>query len=133
MGRAVGDPRELISAAPMIVEFDADMVIRAPRHGSDGGHSDLMPANLTTFAHFSVSAAISCVKPAGDSGITVAPSAVRRALIRGSERPALISRLSLSTISTGVLLGASKPRNPHDTSPGTESPTVGPKCKTTQR
>ena len=66
------------------------------------GHSALMPANLTTLAHFSVSSAISFPKSAGDPGITVAPRSANRALILGSARPVLISLFSLSMISAGV-------------------------------
>ena len=46
---------------------------------------------------------------AGESARGVLPRSAIRALILGSARPALISRLSLSMISTGVLRGAPRP------------------------
>src|SRR5882724_8741540 len=72
-------------------------------------HSGLMPANLTTLLHFSVSSAMNLPKSAGDPGITVPPSSASRALILGSARIALIVVLSLSTMSAGVCLGAPTP------------------------
>src|SRR5215472_17282937 len=72
-------------------------------------HSDLMPANLITLAHFSVSSAISFPKSAGDPGSATPPRSARRAFILGSSRAALTSLLSLSTISAGVALGAPRP------------------------
>src|SRR5262249_14555216 len=73
------------------------------------GHSGLMPANLTTLPHFSVSLAMSLPNSVGESGRTVPPSSVSRALTLGSPRPALISLLSLSMTSLGVSLGAPRP------------------------
>ena len=72
-------------------------------------HSALMPANLITLPHFSVSSAMSLPKSAGESESAVAPKSASCALILGSARAALISLLSLSTISAGVLLGAQMP------------------------
>ena len=72
-------------------------------------HSDLMPANWITLAHFSVSSAISLPKSLGEPGSVVAPRSASRALNLGSARPALISLLSFSTISAGVALGAQTP------------------------
>ena len=72
-------------------------------------HSGLMPANLITLPHFSVSSAMSLPKSAGEPASTVPPRSASRALILGSARPALISLLSLSTISAGVFLGAPTP------------------------
>ena len=68
-----------------------------------------MFANLTTLPHFSVSSAMSLPKSVGDPGSTVPPNS-SRALILGSVTPALISLLSLSTISAGVFLGAPTPQ-----------------------
>jgi hypothetical protein len=45
------------------------------------GHSALMPANLTTLAHFPVSSAMSLPKSAGEPGSTVPPRSASRALI----------------------------------------------------
>src|SRR5262245_24207368 len=86
---------------------------RNGRYGTSGrsrtDHSGLMPADLITLAHFSVSAAISLPKSAGEPGSTVPPPSARRLLSSGSERPALISLLSFSTISAGVAFGAPTP------------------------
>src|SRR6266576_604706 len=71
--------------------------------------SGLAPENLTTLAHFSVSSAMSFPKSAGESASPMLPRSASRALILGSARPALISLLSLSTISAGVFLGAPTP------------------------
>jgi hypothetical protein len=72
-------------------------------------HSGLMPADLITLAYFSVSSAISFPKSAGEPASTVPPRSASRALILGSARAALISLLSLSTISVGAFLGAPRP------------------------
>src|SRR5437016_1160563 len=72
------------------------------RYGPD--QSGFAPENLTTFAHFSVSSAMSFPKSAGEPANTVAPMSTIRAFILGSAKPALISLLSLSTISVGVFL-----------------------------
>src|SRR5882757_3486130 len=88
-------------------------------------HSGLMPANLITLAHFSVSSAISLPKSAGEPTIGEAPSSESRASILGSARAALISLLSRSTISAGVFLGAPMPYHALASKPGTVSLTVG--------
>src|SRR5258708_14535162 len=72
-------------------------------------YSGLVPENLTTLIHFAVSSKISFPKSAGEPASTVAPRSANLALIVGSARPALISWLSLSIISDGVLLGAPTP------------------------
>jgi hypothetical protein len=59
-------------------------------------HSGLMPANLITLAHFSVSSAISFSKSAGEPGSVVPPRSASRALILGSARAALISLLTVN-------------------------------------
>jgi hypothetical protein len=58
----------------------------------------VMPANLITLAHFSISSAMNLPKSAGEPGSTVPPTSARRALNLASARPALISLLSLSVI-----------------------------------
>src|SRR5947199_7285310 len=58
-------------------------------------HSGLMPANLITLAHFSVSSAMSLPKSAAEPAITSPPSSASRALILGSTRAALISIFEL--------------------------------------
>src|SRR5215472_15806453 len=72
--------------------------------------SALMLAARITLPHFSVSSAMSLPKSAGELGSTVPPRSARRAFILGSARPALISLLSLSTISADVFAGAPKPK-----------------------
>src|SRR5262245_41096884 len=71
--------------------------------------SALIPAARITLPHFSVSAAMNSPKSAGEPTSGVPPRSASRSLILGSARPALISLLSLSTISTGVFLGAPRP------------------------
>src|SRR5262249_5129764 len=51
--------------------------------------SALMPVNLTTLPHFSVSSAISSPKSAGESASGALPRSTSRALILGSARAAL--------------------------------------------
>src|SRR5262245_48297366 len=71
--------------------------------------SALMPTDLITLAHFSVSSAMSLPKSAGETTSGVPPKSASRACILGSARPALISLLSLSTMSSGVFLGMPTP------------------------
>ena len=68
-----------------------------------------MLAARMTLPHFSVSAAMSLPRSAGESASTVPPKSASRALILGSARPALISLFSFSTISAGVALGLDVP------------------------
>jgi hypothetical protein len=82
-----------------------------PRYGCSD-HPGLIPANLTTLPHFSVSSAMSLPKSAGEPGSTVPPRSANRAFIFGSARAALISLFSFSTISAGVFLGAPMPDSP---------------------
>src|SRR6267154_1503720 len=92
-----------------------------------------MPEDLTTLPHFSVSSAMKRPNSAGDLERTVAPKSASRAFILGSTRPRLISLLSLSTISDGVLLGAPMPYQMLASYPGTKSPTVGISGKASDR
>src|SRR5262245_8931616 len=97
-------------------------------------HSGLIPADWITLAHFSVSSAMSLPKSAGEPASTVPPRvSVRRALILGSARPALISLLSLSTMSAGVFLGAPTPKKVLASWPGTNSATVGMSGRASER
>src|SRR5215475_6493008 len=73
------------------------------------GHCGLIPANLTTLAHFSVSSAMILPNSAGEPASTVPPKSASCAFILESARPALISLLSLSMVSVGVFLGAPIP------------------------
>src|SRR5712692_8712057 len=72
-------------------------------------HTGLTLAARITLPHFSVSSAMSLPKWAGDPASTVAPRSVRRALMLGSARPALMCLLSLSIISADVFLGTVTP------------------------
>src|SRR5262249_45586301 len=72
-------------------------------------HSGLMPANWITLPHFSFSAEMCLRKWAGEPTGGVPPRSASFAFIFGSARAALMSLLSLSTISTGVALGAPMP------------------------
>src|SRR5215471_19208570 len=95
--------------------------------------SALTPANFTTLADFSVSSTRSLPKSADEPGRAVAPNSANRAFILGSARAALISLLSLSTISAGVLFGAPTPVQKLDSYPGTNSATVGMSGNTGER
>src|SRR5215467_11945806 len=75
----------------------------------DRPHSTLILASRITLPHFAVSSANSLAKSAGEPGSGVPPSSVMRAFILGSEKAALSSRLSLSTIAVGVPTGAAIP------------------------
>src|SRR4029450_6896807 len=96
-------------------------------------HSGLMPANLTTLLHFSVSSAMTFPKSAGDIGAGTTPSSLKRAFILRSASPALISLFNLSTISAGVLFGAPMPHQTVDSYPARKSPTVGTSGRASER
>jgi len=64
-----------------------------------------------TLPHFSISAAMCLPKSAGDPGSVVAPSSAIRDLNIASAIAALISWLSLTTISLGVPFGAQTPNH----------------------
>src|SRR5689334_10055792 len=65
---------------------------RIGRYGTSAlDHPGLMPANLTTLPHFSVSSAISFSKSAGEPPSTLMPMSVSRPLNLGSASAALIS------------------------------------------
>src|ERR1043166_942429 len=81
----------------------------APLRGRGKVQVTLAPENLTTLPHFSVSSATSLPKSAGEPESSVAPSSANRALVLGSARIALTSRLSLAMISAGVPFGAPRP------------------------
>src|SRR5262249_57081680 len=72
-------------------------------------HSGLMPANWITFAHFSVSSAISLPNSLEEIGFGTLPDAAKRDRKSGSATPPLLSALSLSTISADMPLGAPIP------------------------
>src|SRR5256885_914045 len=80
-----------------------------------------LPARIT-LPHLSVSSAISFPKAADVPPSVVAPRSARRAFSLGSARPALITLLSLLTISLGVFFGAQTPFHPLASYPGTNSP-----------
>ena len=58
--------------------------------GRDAGHSALMPANLITLAHFSVSSAMIVPKASGGPASAIAPMSASCALIFVSARAALL-------------------------------------------
>src|SRR6266478_5142874 len=95
--------------------------------------SGFAPENLITLAHFSVSSTMRFPYSLGDSASTSPPSSAKRALIVGSARAALISRLSVSMISAGVFFGAPIPAHALVSKPGTKSPSVGPSGSPCQR
>src|SRR5262245_47902070 len=96
-------------------------------------HSALMAANFTTLAHFSVSAVMNLLKSEGDPTNDKDPNSANRAFILGSAIPALISLLSLSTISEGVPFGAPMPNQPLASKPGIKSFTAGTSGRTSER
>ena len=69
----------------------------------------LIPASLTTLAHFCISSVMNLPKSDGEPTSIMAPRLANRAFILASARPALISLLSLSMISTGAFLGRPMP------------------------
>src|ERR1700722_17173771 len=127
-----------MSARQTAASFDCGIIVRVSGHYGISGcrcrdHSGFMPANFTTLPHFSVSSAMKCPKATGEPARTAAPKSASRAFILGSTRPRLISLLSLSTISDGVLLGAPVPYQILASYPGTKSPTVGISGKASDR
>src|ERR1700730_6043521 len=78
-------------------------------NGGSPDHPRLMLAARITLPHFSVSSAMSLPHSADDSASAVAPRSVRRALMLGSARPALISPFSFSMIPIDVFLGTATP------------------------
>jgi hypothetical protein len=72
-------------------------------------------------------------KSAGEPESGWAPRSASRALILRTARPALISLLSLLTMSTGVLLGAPMPNYTLASKPGKNSLTVGMSGSTSER
>src|SRR5262249_19055314 len=92
-------------------------------------YSALMPANFTTFAHFSVSSAMNFPKSAGEPANTAAPRSVRRFFMLGSARAALISLLSFSTMPVGVALGRRSHTSLSPQSPGEIRPRSGRPAK----
>src|SRR5262249_28057365 len=102
-------------------------------HDRAAAQSALIPAARITLPHFSVSSAICLPKSEGEPTTTDEPRSANLAFRFGVARPALISLLSLSTISTGVLLGAPTPNQPLASYPGTKSPTVGKSGNASER
>src|SRR5262249_22109788 len=92
---------------------------------ADQAYPALMLSAWITLLHFSVSSAMKLPKSAGDSANTVPPKSASRAFNFGSARPTLISLLSLSMTSTGVLFGAPTPYHALTSYPVTNSPTLG--------
>src|SRR5262249_45286830 len=83
------------------------------RYGiSWAAYSGLMLAVRTTLPHFSVSSAMSLPKSVVEPTSGVLPKSASCALIFGSASAVLISLLSLSMTSVGVLLGEPTPDQP---------------------
>src|SRR5262249_41195986 len=82
---------------------------RRDRRTSRLSQSALIPANLTTFAHFSVSRAMRSAKSAGEPGSSTAPSSTSFAVNSESASPTCTWRLIVSMTAVGVLLGAPRP------------------------
>src|SRR5262249_8002729 len=97
--------RRLPGAEP----FSGEVSWRPPSDRQLLRQSGLMLAVWITFPHFSLSAAMNLPKSAADPGRSLPPCSARLAFIVGSASAALISLLSLSTISAGVALGAPTP------------------------
>src|SRR5882672_2597600 len=74
-------------------------------------HSTLAPEEMTTFAHFAVSAAMTLPKSTGVPAIGLPPSSARRACILGSASARFTSALTFSMISAGVPLGMPMPNH----------------------
>src|SRR5262245_53249904 len=85
----------------------------------------LAPENFTTFAHFSVSAAMKLPNSARDKRMTVPPMSARRFCVLASPRVVLIATLSLLRVAAGVFRGAPTPDHRLASYPRTTSPTVG--------
>src|SRR5262249_38722193 len=73
------------------------------------GQSALIPINLITLPHFSVSSTMSLPKSADVIDIGSTPKPASRAFMMGSAAMALISLFSLSITSAGVSFGAATP------------------------
>ena len=71
-----------------------------------------MPADLITFAHFSVASARIAPNSAGVPPSTVPPSSTMRVLILSLASPAFSSLFNRVMISTGVPLGTPMPAKP---------------------
>ena len=68
-----------------------------------------MPANFTTFPHFTVSSAMNLPNSAGEPATMVSPKSASLVFTLAAASPALISLLSLSIISNEVSFGAERP------------------------
>src|ERR1700675_4895401 len=105
------------------------------RRGSGIGFDQfgLMPENLTTLPHFSVSAARNLPNSAGVIGIGSPPRSLILALSCGSASPAVMVALSLSMISAGVPAGAQVPSQAVASKPGSSSAMAGTSGMTSAR
>src|SRR5262249_43551849 len=101
-GRAIGDTGERLgrTRGPLV---DRHCGLRLP------AHSALRPANLMTLPLLSVSSAMSFANDVVEPPIATQPRSSNFAFIAGSASAVLISRLSFSTMATGVSFGAPTP------------------------
>src|SRR5712692_531091 len=79
--------------------------------GRVADHSTLAPEEMTTFAHFAVSAAMTLPKSCGVPLMGLPPSSAKRASILGSLSARFTSALSFSMISAGVPRGIPIPNH----------------------
>src|SRR5580700_8556082 len=111
-----------------------EVSLRAPETAASAAvYSGLMLAVRMTLAHFSVSSAMSLAKAPLVIGVGMPPISANRDTSLGSATAALISWLSLATISGGVPLGAPMPNHWLTSYPGTVSLTVGTSGKSSER
>src|SRR5262249_17513239 len=115
----LGPERTLVDASKVHVGRNQRPAIRKTgfmeyRARPTPNYSALMLAARITLPHFSASSLMSLPKSEGEPAITVPPRSASRALSWGSARAALISLLSLLTISAGVPVGAPTPYQPLD-------------------
>src|SRR5262249_61348199 len=90
-----------------------------------GAHCTVIPADLITLAHLSVSSAMNFANPADVNCIGSTPRSASRAFDFGSARAALIASLSLLVISGGVFVGAARPYQTKPSLTDTKLPILG--------
>src|SRR5262245_9901145 len=96
-------------------------------------YSALMPENLITLAHFSVSSAVNLPNSAGVIGMGTPPSSAMRVLIVGSANAARTVGLMVATMSVGVFLGAQRAYHWLASKPGSTSATIGTSGNASER
>jgi tripartite-type tricarboxylate transporter receptor subunit TctC len=102
MEKLNGQVNELDGLRWAVRYFESHTALQC-RPGSRGHHSGLMPANLITLAHFSVSSAVSLSSSAGEPASTMPPTSASRALMSGSARPIKFVALTAQNLANGGL------------------------------